>query len=162
MQEANKFCLCLQLTDNDDALSDVRKARAALCQLMSTVYAVFNFFARNWGTCNLTYLDSVVKYFGCWVKHKVFQRHNFWCLPSTQASVVSDLQHVIREVFSKHKIVSFWLRIQLMWRSQSHRQLRILWMNRKRHTRNSKFQFSTKEFFKKNRSCQFVHKFAQN
>lgn len=64
---------------------------------------------------NETHLDSIVKNFGCWMKHEVLHRRDFRGLPSSQASVISDLQHVIGEVFSENEIVCFRLWVKLVW-----------------------------------------------
>lgn len=81
-----------------------------------------------------THLDGIVEDFGGRVQHEVLQRHDFRGLPAAQATVIGDLQHVVGEVLAENEIVGLWLRVELMRRCQSHRQLRVLRMKNRRHT----------------------------
>jgi hypothetical protein len=58
-----------------------------------------------------SYLDGIVKDFCSRMKNEIFQRHNFWSLPSAQSAMICSFEHMIGEDFAKLEIIGIGLRL---------------------------------------------------
>lgn len=72
------------------------------------------------------YLDCVVKHFCCRMEDYVFERHNFWRLPTTQGFVIMYFEHMIGEMSTERKLASRRLTAQFVRVCEAHRQVCIL------------------------------------
>lgn len=60
------------------------------------------------------------------MEHQVLEWRDFGLLPTAEAPVVVNLQHVVREELAEAHFVGIWLRLQLVRGGQTYRQIVVL------------------------------------